>query len=144
MALFKKDHADGYDFDVIIVGSGVAGAIAAWKLATYDDYRILILEAGDNGINEGQRVEFHHAMDRQGNRGDMFAPYLELASRTMVPSPEKAAAPKPGPGLPFAEKYYDYSRDARHLPGRLHPARRRKYVGLARESVHASCPPTSD
>ena len=61
MALFKKDHADGYDFDVIIVGSGVAGAIAAWKLATYDDYRILILEAGDNGINEGQRVEFHHA-----------------------------------------------------------------------------------
>lgn len=109
MALFKKDHADGYDFDVIIVGSGVAGAIAAWKLATYDDYRILILEAGHNGINEGQRVEFHHAMDRQGNRGDMFAPYLELASRTMVPSPEKAAAPKPAPGLPFAEKYYDYA-----------------------------------
>lgn len=109
MALFKKDYADGYDFDVIIVGSGVAGAIAAWKLATYDDYRILILEAGDNGINEGQRVEFHHAMDRQGNRGDMFAPYLEVASRIMVPSPEKAAAPKPAPGQPFAEKYYDYA-----------------------------------
>ena len=109
MALFSKYRDHTYDFDVVIVGSGVAGALAAWKLSRYDDdYRILILEAGDNGINEGQRVEFHHAMDRQGNRGDMFAPYLEVASRTMVPSPEKAAAPKPAPGQPFAEKYYDY------------------------------------
>ena len=101
--------AKPYEFDVIIVGSGVAGALAAWKLSTYRDYRILILEAGDNGINEGQRVEFHHTMDRQGNRGDMFAPYLELPSRTMVPSPEKASSPKPAPGQPFAEKYYDYA-----------------------------------
>src|SRR5262245_62464583 len=90
-----KNRAHPYDFDVIIVGSGVAGALAAWKLSTYDDdYRILILEAGDNGIGEGQRAEFHHAMDRQGNRGDMFAPYLEIPRRLMVPSPEKAAAPK--------------------------------------------------
>ena len=109
MGPFWKHHHGTYDFDVVIIGSGVAGALAAWKLATYDDdYRILILEAGDNGINEGQRVEFHHAMDRQGNRGDMFAPYLELQSRRTVPSPEKASSPKPPPGQPFAEKYYDY------------------------------------
>ncbi len=101
--------AKPFDFDVIIIGSGVAGALAAWKLSNYsDDYRILILEAGANGIGEGQRNEFHHTMDRQGSRGDMFAPYLELPSRRMVPSPEKAAAPKPSPGQPFAEKYYDY------------------------------------
>jgi glucose dehydrogenase len=106
--MFKKNDTSTYDFDVIIIGSGVAGALAAWKLSTYDDYRILILEAGDNGINEGQRVEFHHTMDRQGNRGDMFAPYLELPSRVMVPSPEKATAAKPQQGQPFAEKYYDY------------------------------------
>jgi len=105
----SDDGAKSYQFDVIIVGSGVAGALAAWKLSTYRDYRILILEAGDNGVNEGQRVEFHHTMDRQGNRGDMFAPYLELPSRSMVPSPEKAAAPKPASGQPFAEKYYDYA-----------------------------------
>ena len=65
-----------YDYDVIIVGSGVAGALCASKLSSLGDYRILILEAGDNGIGEGQRVEFHHAMDRQGNRADVFAPYL--------------------------------------------------------------------
>src|SRR5262245_10025134 len=108
MATFHPHHGTGYDYDVIIGGSGVAGALAAWKLSAYNDYRILILEAGDNGIGEGQRAEFHHSMDRQGNRGDMFAPYLELPSRTAVPSPEKAAAPKPALGQPFAEKYYDY------------------------------------
>ena len=79
-----------YDYDVIIVGSGVAGALCAWKLAELGKHRILILEAGDNGIGEGQRLEFHHAMDRQGNRGDMFAPYLELESRKYVPAPENA------------------------------------------------------
>ncbi len=108
MSFFKQPDRSLFDFDVIIVGSGVAGALAAWKLTTYDDYRILILEAGDNGINVGQRVEFHHAMDRQGNRGDMYTPYLELPSRRMVPSPERATAAKPQPGQPFAEKYYDY------------------------------------
>ena len=44
-------------------------------------------------------------MDRQGNRGDMFAPYQEVPSRIMVPSPEKASAPMPAPGQPFVEKY---------------------------------------
>ena len=51
-----------YEYDAIIVGSGVAGALCAWKLSTLGDYRILILEAGDNGIGEGQRAEFHHAI----------------------------------------------------------------------------------
>ena len=95
-----------YDYDVIIVGSGVAGALCAWKLSTLGDYRILILEAGNNGIGEGQRVEFHHAMDRQGNRGDMFAPYLELESRKFAPSPEKATRPL---DQRADEKYYDYT-----------------------------------
>lgn len=96
-----------YDHDVIIVGSGVAGALCAWKLSALRNYRILILEAGDNGIGEGQRLEFHHAMDRQGNRGDMFAPYLELESRRAAPAPEKAA--KPLAAQKVEEKYYDYA-----------------------------------
>jgi len=96
-----------YDHDVIIVGSGVAGALCAWKLSALRDYHILILEAGDNGIGEGQRLEFHHAMDRQGSRGDMFAPYLELESRRAAPAPEKAA--KPLAAQKVEEKYYDYT-----------------------------------
>lgn len=98
-----------YDYDVIIVGSGVAGAICAWKLSTLGDYRILILEAGDNGIGEGQRLEFHHAMDRRGNRGDMFAPYMELDTRAFAPSPENATKPLPKPGEVSDEKYFDYT-----------------------------------
>ena len=100
-----------FDYDVIIVGSGVAGALCAWKLSTLGDYRILILEAGDNGIGQGQRLEFHHAMDRQGNRGDMFAPYLELESRKVVPSPEKAG--KPLEAQKVEEKYFDYTAESK-------------------------------
>ena len=99
-----------YDYDVIVVGSGVAGAICAWKLSTLGKHRILILEAGDNGIGEGQRLEFHHAMDRQGNRGDMYSPYLELDSRKMVPAPEKATKPL---DKKDEEKYYDYSPESK-------------------------------
>jgi glucose dehydrogenase len=101
-----------YDYDVIIVGSGVAGALCAWKLSTLGNHRIRILEAGENGIGEGQRLEFHHAMDRQGNRGDMFAPYLELESRQAVPMPEKASRPLDPDPQKREEKYFDYTADS--------------------------------
>jgi choline dehydrogenase-like flavoprotein len=79
------------DYEVIIVGSGVAGALCAWKLVQdYHDRKILILEAGDNEITQGQRIEFHHTMNSQGNRGDMYAPYMDLESRFFAPVAEKA------------------------------------------------------
>jgi glucose dehydrogenase len=72
----------------------------------------LILEAGDNGITLGQRIQFHHTMDTQGNRGDMYAPYKELKSREVAPAPENAqlelAQQKAG-----AEAYYDYTEDSK-------------------------------
>lgn len=38
-----------HDYDVIVVGSGVAGALTAWKLSTLKPgCRILMLEAGKN------------------------------------------------------------------------------------------------
>ncbi|HJZ73208.1 MAG TPA: GMC family oxidoreductase [Vicinamibacterales bacterium] len=79
-----------HKYDIIIVGSGVAGALCAWKLSQYGRHKILILEAGDNGITHGQRIEFHHRMDEQGNRGDMYAPYMDLESRLFAPVAEKA------------------------------------------------------
>ena len=97
-----------YEYDVIIVGSGVAGALCAWKLSQYDRYKILILEAGDNEITQGQRIEFHHRMDVQGSRGDMYAPYMDLESRIFAPVAEKAqrelADQKNDP-----KNYYDYT-----------------------------------
>lgn len=99
-------------FDIIIVGSGVAGALTAWRLAELGAGRILILEAGHNGITDGQRLRFHHMMDTQGNRGDMYAPYMDLESRKWAPAAEKAqrelADQKADPA-----NYYDYSADSK-------------------------------
>ncbi|MER9529791.1 GMC family oxidoreductase [Mesorhizobium sp. M0309] len=96
------------EYDVIVVGSGVAGALCAWQLTQLGHHKILILEAGDNGTTLGQRIQFHHTMDVQGNRGDMFAPYKELRSREFAPAPENAqlelAQQKAG-----GETYYDYT-----------------------------------
>jgi choline dehydrogenase-like flavoprotein len=79
-----------HKYDVVVIGSGVAGALVAWKLAQLGNYKILILEAGDNGIGAGQRLQFHHTMDTKGHRGDMFAPYMDLESRLYAPAAEKA------------------------------------------------------
>ena len=95
------------EYDVIVIGSGVAGALTAWKLSQLGPYRILILEAGDNGISAGQRLQFHHMMDTQGNRGDPYAPYKDLESRKYAPAAEKSQRElddqKNDP-----DNYYDY------------------------------------
>lgn len=96
------------EYDVIVIGSGVAGALTAWKLARLGKYKILILEAGDNGITEGQRLKFHHTMDTQGHRGTPYAPYADLESRKYAPVAEKSqrelADQKKDP-----DNYYDYT-----------------------------------
>lgn len=98
------------EYDVIVIGSGVAGALTAWKLAQFGKYKILILEAGSNGITAGQRLQFHHMMDTQGNRGDPFAPYKDLESRKYAPAAENSqrelADQKNDPN-----NYYDYDSD---------------------------------
>jgi glucose dehydrogenase len=96
------------DYDVIIVGSGVAGALMAWKLAELGNYRILILEAGDNGITDGQRLIFHHTMDTQSNRADVYAPYKELESRKWAPAAENSQR-ELAPQKADPNNYYDYT-----------------------------------
>src|SRR5215211_4903206 len=100
------------EYDVIVIGSGVAGALTAWKLSQLGPYRILILEAGDNGISAGQRLRFHHQMDTQGNRGDPFAPYKDLESRKYAPVAESSqrelADQKNDPN-----NYYDYTKESK-------------------------------
>jgi len=97
------------EYDIVIVGSGVAGALCAWRLSQTGRYKILILEAGDNEITPGQRLVFHHIMDSQGNRGDMYAPYLDLESRIFAPAPEKAQLSLAEQRDQKKEKYYDYT-----------------------------------
>jgi choline dehydrogenase-like flavoprotein len=101
-------------YDVIVIGSGVAGALCAWKLLELKpDRKILILEAGDNEVTHGQRIEFHHVMDQQGPRADMYAPYAELESKFYAPAPENAQKELKDQKADLAagdrRAYYDYT-----------------------------------
>lgn len=104
-----------HEYDVIVIGSGVAGALAAWKLAQLGKYKILILEAGDNGISAGQRLQFHHMMDTQGSRGDMYAPYKDLESRKYAPAAENSQRDL-DPQKNDPNNYYDYAPDVKGDP----------------------------
>jgi glucose dehydrogenase len=68
------------DFDVIIVGAGVAGALMAWKLADAKA-RVLILEAGERSPDRVEMVgQYAIASSKtprspyRGRAGDKFAP----------------------------------------------------------------------
>src|SRR5438132_5893668 len=92
-----------HDYDVIVIGSGVAGALVAWKLSSLKPgARVLILEAGKSGLDHRQRDEFHRVMIQNVNRGDMHAPYSKLESRKFAPVPDSLAEQDPA-----APKYYD-------------------------------------
>jgi len=130
MSNYYDDH-----YDVIIVGSGVAGALCARSLSQSGRHRILILEAGDNGITEAQHVLFHHVMDSQGNRGDMYAPYKNLRSRFFAPAPESAQL-ELEEQRSGGEKYYDYSPASKHA----FKAGYNRMVGGSTWSWRGNCP----
>jgi choline dehydrogenase-like flavoprotein len=83
------------DFDVVIVGSGIAGALMAHRLAQAN-IKVLMLEAG--GV----------APDALG-RYSLVHNYIESGSRT-TDSPfcgDNILAPQPTPGI-LGVDYYDY------------------------------------
>lgn len=125
-----------HDYDVIIVGSGVAGALCAWKLSQLGSYRILILEAGDNAVTHAQRVIFQNVMDSQGNRGDMYAPYNNLKSRLFAPVPENAQLELEDQRDKGKEKYYDYTAGSKHA----FKAGYNRMVGGSTWSWRGNCP----
>jgi choline dehydrogenase-like flavoprotein len=125
-----------HKYDVVIIGSGVAGALCAWKLSQLGNYRILILEAGDNGVTRAQRVIFQNNMDAQGNRGDMYAPYNNLESRIFAPAPENAQLELEDQRDKGKERYYDYTADSKHA----FKAGYNRMVGGSTWSWRGNCP----
>src|SRR5262245_36591226 len=92
-----------FEYDVAIIGSGVAGALCATKLVesqSIDPKRIVILEAGRNGLDARQRDEFHRVYVDDRAKRNWFGPYSKLASKEAAPWPEK-------PDKPGEEKYFD-------------------------------------
>ncbi len=87
-------------YDVIIVGSGVAGALCAYKLAqAKKGLSILVLEAGANDLDDRQRAAFHRVNSVQGP--GWKSPYARMSSRPFAPYPEAPEDPK-------KEKYFDH------------------------------------
>lgn len=83
-------------FDVVVIGSGVAGALVAWRLASAG-IRVAIIEAG------GAEVRRDAAVSRYGQSvgKSLGAPYVDAAT-----GPEN-----PGP----AEQYYDQAGPENYL-----------------------------
>ena len=83
---------DIYDF--VIIGSGIAGALAAYKLSERKDgKRILIIEAGETLVfddeteNKKIRAEFVDTFALAEHRTPL-SPYHKLESNEFVPSPD--------------------------------------------------------
>jgi len=73
------------DYHVVIVGSGVAGALCAAGLAG-KDRKVLVLEAGKNGHAVAQREEFHRVWETTPSKS-WNTPYLKQRGIQFYPSP---------------------------------------------------------
>jgi choline dehydrogenase-like flavoprotein len=73
------------EYNVVIVGAGVAGAICADGLAK-DGLKVLVLEAGKNGVGVFQREQFHRIWDTAPAKS-WNTPYQKQAGLGFYPSP---------------------------------------------------------
>jgi len=76
-----------FDYDVIIVGAGVAGALCAYRLSQHPGARILIIDPGVNDVDMPQRMQYRKtfALTAQRNLGQIPT-YMDLARDRYAPS----------------------------------------------------------
>src|SRR5262249_49179931 len=101
----------GMTYDVVIIGSGVAGALVAYKLAMAK-VRVLALEAGGMPQEMGERrllVKNYAASSSKG----ADSPYTdEVRSSRYYSSPPAVTAPQPQDELIGDDQpYYKYAQD---------------------------------
>ena len=73
------------DFDVIVIGSGVAGAMAAYRLAKLKAH-VLILEAGNHNPSRAEMVGAYATAFPKS----LHTPYVQIESDTNAPSPDSS------------------------------------------------------
>ena len=88
------------EFDVVIVGAGMAGALCAYKLSARTDLKILLLDAGENLFDDAQRAEFVKVLAVASGKGVVW-PYSKLPSVKSVPNPDPN--PKDGKDVHLVE-----------------------------------------
>lgn len=76
-----------FDYDVVIVGAGVAGSLAACRIkAAKPQARVLLLEAGDNGLDAAQRTTFVEAYQVSPTK-NVPTPYAALPNNAQAYAP---------------------------------------------------------
>ena len=88
-------------YDVVIVGSGVAGALVGWKLAQAGR-GVLILEAGEQGPPRAELVESYAAATNKS----LGSPYV-ASEPVKVPGPEQYGGTQKPPPVSVRDDYYD-------------------------------------
>ncbi|XP_063618821.1 ecdysone oxidase-like [Cydia splendana] len=85
---WPKDHldrvSDGTSFDFIIVGSGTAGSLLANRLTQVKDWKILLIEAGDDPLIESVIPNFSGATHRGPQAWQYFTEVDETTNRGCV------------------------------------------------------------
>ena len=91
------------EYDVVIIGSGVAGALVAWKLAQAK-CQVLLLDAGEKHLEPADRAQFVKAFTEANNKGKTPSqPYVNPNNSKFAFSPDttdfklKTDPPPPSP-----------------------------------------------
>lgn len=93
------------DFDVIVVGAGIAGAMVAYRLAQAGA-RVLILEAGSRNPSRAQMVgAFATAFPKS-----LHSPYVNAESDSKATSPDSSPAYYDQPPAPHTQYLSTYER----------------------------------
>src|SRR5690242_11309325 len=83
-------------FDVVVIGAGICGAIAAWQLAAAGA-RVLVLEAGPSTIDRLDLVETFAKSKAKGSPG---SPYRDVDNDRFAPTEDTFQ------GTSATDKYY--------------------------------------
>ena len=96
-------------YDVVIVGSGVAGALVAWQLAE-SGRRVLILEAGEEGAPREELLEKYAAATNKS----LGSPYV-ASQPAKTPGPEQYGGAQDPPPLSARDEYYEQKGKDKYL-----------------------------
>ncbi len=93
------------DFDVVVVGAGVAGSMLAYRLASAGA-RVVMLESGSRNPSRSQMV----ALYASDSSRSLHGPYVNAESDTKAPSPDVSMSYYEQPPAPHTQYKSTYER----------------------------------
>jgi choline dehydrogenase-like flavoprotein len=93
------------DFDVVVIGAGIAGGMVAYRLAQAGA-RVLILEAGSRNPSRAQMVGSYATASAK----TLHSPYVQVETDTKAPSPDSSPTYYEQPPAPHTQYKSTYER----------------------------------